>query len=188
MRRRTSKCSPTQLRDRPDWPGYPGQVGRPVPFLLSVLFVIDMDSPAFDPARLRLTASDLPISKSKTTRKLPRHRGGEWFLKGPIPGSWLAQAAALNVRALRLALAIWFEAGVSGHATVRLSAETLRRFSVPKDGCRKGLSELCAAGLISVVPKAGSRPKITIQDVCSSTTDRLPAATIIGANRDGFEA
>jgi len=86
-----------------------------------------------------------------------------------------------------MALAIWFEAGVSGRATVRLSAETLRRFSVPKDGCRKGLAEIQAAGLIVVLPKPGSRPAITIQDVRSSSTD--PGSVVInGANPNGAEA
>ena len=126
-----------------------------------------MDPQTLDPSRLKLTASNTPAAKPKLARKPPRHRAGEWFLKGPIPGSWLSRAAALNVRALRLALAIWFEAGVRRKRTVRLSAETLRRFAVPRDGCRKGLLELRAAGLVSIVQKTGCRPEITIEDATS---------------------
>lgn len=124
-----------------------------------------MDDSSLDVIRLRLPSGNAKLTTRKSATKPPRHRSGEWFLKGPIPGSWLELAAALNIRALRVALALWFEAGMSKKRTVRLPAKTLRRFSVPKDGSRKGLAELRKAGLITITQSPGRRPAITIVEV-----------------------
>jgi len=115
-----------------------------------------------DPKRLSLAASKTKLSApAKRSPKPPRRRGGEWFIRA-IPGDWIAAACALGGRALRLALAIWCEAGMKRTNTVRLTAEMERRFSVCRAG--RGLAALERAGLIRVARRKGSRPQITIQD------------------------
>jgi hypothetical protein len=53
---------------------------------------------AFDePARLSLP---VPPPAAGLTRRPPRHRRGERFLKGPIPWPWISAAAALPGKAL----------------------------------------------------------------------------------------
>jgi hypothetical protein len=144
--------------------GTPAKLADPSHSYYLFFLYMNMDPLTLDLSRLRLPSDSLPLAVSKRPRRPPRHRRGEWFLKGPIPGSWLGPAAALNARALRLALAIWFEAGVTGQRTIRLSAETLRRFCVPPDGCRKGLAQLTAAGLVSTTSRPGARPLITLEN------------------------
>src|SRR5262245_58445625 len=115
-----------------------------------------------DPARFRLSASPVKLTESPKTRAAPRHCGGEWFLKGPIPGYWLSSATALGYIAVKVALALWCESGMRRSQTVRLSAEMQRRFSICPNTCHRGLEKLCDAGLVSVVQLPGRRPEITI--------------------------
>src|SRR6516164_7017077 len=44
----------------------------------------------------------------------PRHGKGEWFLKGPVPWTWLEVAARQPGKALALGLSIWRELGRRG--------------------------------------------------------------------------
>jgi hypothetical protein len=117
-----------------------------------------------DPRRLSLAASSTKLTGELKRAITPRHARGEWFLKGPIPGNWLSQATALGCRALRVALAIWCEAGMRGRRTVQLSAEMQRRFSICARTCKLGVSALRSAGLVSVKHKPGRRPEITIEE------------------------
>ena len=54
-----------------------------------------------------------------TPKRPPRHKVGEWFLKGPIPGEWLHRAAKLPGRALHVARALWYLAGVEKSQQVK---------------------------------------------------------------------
>jgi hypothetical protein len=94
------------------------------------------------------------------------------FLKGPIPGGWIAGAAAVGGRALKVAIAIWCEAGMRRARTVRLSAKMQRRFSICPGTCKRALGELRGAGLISVDQQSGRRPQITIQDAPAEFTHK----------------
>jgi hypothetical protein len=122
-----------------------------------------------DPTRLRLSGSKVKLTAKASKKRVPRHRGGEWFLRGPIPGNWLTLAASLNVRALRVALAIWCEAGMRRASTVRLTLPMRERFSVARLG--RGLSVLERAGLVKVKRRKGCLPEITILEGKPCTTN-----------------
>ena len=48
-----------------------------------------------------------------TTTRPPRHKAGEWFVKGPIPGEWLRLAALEPGKTLHVAMALWYMAGLT---------------------------------------------------------------------------
>ena len=101
-----------------------------------------------------------------TPQKPPRHKPGEWFLKGPIPGSWLvgvfASPARTLGRALRVGLALWFLAGLKGSGIVKPTWKTWERFGLSPDAGRRGLATLERAGLVTVDRHPGSCPVVTI--------------------------
>lgn len=117
-----------------------------------------MDSLAI--SRLRQAVSEVKFTPQPNERRFPKPRHGEWFLRGPIPGSWLSSAASLNVRALRVALAIWCEVGMRKSVTIRLTAAMRNRFSIGRPG--PGLRDLEGAGLVSVDRPPGRLPRITV--------------------------
>jgi len=121
-----------------------------------------MDTPQIDPERLSLKASKIPLTAPVRRQRPARPRAGEWFIKGPIPGPWIARAAVLGGRALKVALAICCEAGMKRTRTVRLSAETLRRFSLRPQGTRRALAALARAGLVTINQEPGRKPMITM--------------------------
>jgi hypothetical protein len=132
-----------------------------------------MDPSPIDPSRLAIDATKTRITApSVSRRRPPRPQSGEWFLKGPIPGGWIARAAAVGGRALKVAIAIWCEAGMKRARTVRLSAEMQSRFSICPGTCKRALGELQGAGLINVDQQSGRRPQITIQDAPAEFTHK----------------
>lgn len=123
--------------------------------------------PPLDLERFRVPATS-PASKPK---RLPRHRKGEWFLKGPIPGEWINRAASLSGKALHVALAAWHEGEMKKSRTVKLTAGLLRLFGVKPTAARRGLAALKAAGLVVVEQRRGCSPLVTILE---SGTGREP--------------
>ena len=116
-----------------------------------------------DRYRLPPTAVQLPPKRAQ----LPRHKKGEEFVKGPIPLTWLSKACRLRGKALAIAMALWFKAGVQRNVpTVVLSSTLLKRFGVTnrKSGYR-GLALLEAAGLVEVERHRGRCPRVTIREV-----------------------
>lgn len=85
------------------------------------------------------------------------------FLKGPIPLDWLDAAAALPGKALHVALAIWWLAGMQqGSNPVKITRSALSRFHVCDDAANDALKRLEAAGLISVSRRPGCRHEVRI--------------------------
>jgi|SRR5262245_16479037 len=121
------------------------------------------DSFLNDLDRLRLPEGQT-ASAGRTCRiRPPRHRAGERFLKGPIPWPWLCRAARLPGRALHVALAVWYLAGVHRSASVHLSLSCLaRELGVLRDSARRGLEELEQAGLVQVARHASRRSEVTL--------------------------
>jgi hypothetical protein len=128
---------------------------------------IDMTlvDPALDLDRFRLR----PAAKPKATKKRrpPRHKGNEWFLKGPIPGAWLTLAARLPGRALHVALALWYLAGLKKTREVKPTGNTWERFGVSPDAAYRGLRALEAAGLVWVDRRRGRCPLVKILEAPS---------------------
>jgi hypothetical protein len=101
----------------------------------------------------------------KPKPKLPRHRPGEKFLKGPIPLSWLTRAANLRGKAVHVALALWFQAGVERSATIKLNLSRLQAFGVERSAGSRALTMLAACRLVVVRQRPGCAPIVTILDV-----------------------
>ena len=94
-------------------------------------------------------------------RRLPHHRPGELFVKGPIPWAWLTQAARLPGKALHVAIVIWFLAGMRRKREILMASKYLELAGVKRHSAYRGLQHLEAAGLISVERRRGRSPVIT---------------------------
>jgi hypothetical protein len=109
---------------------------------------------------------DSPPSGEKhpLSGKLPRHKLGEKFLKGPIPLLWLEGAARLPGKALHVALQLWFWAGIKRSRVIKLPSSNLLKFGVNRHAGYRGLNALERAGLVSVIRKCGRKPVVTLLD------------------------
>jgi hypothetical protein len=130
-------------------------------FLYYLLLTIDMRPPDLDQFRAPKSGTLQP----KTSKRPPRHRAGGWFLKGPIPGDWLQQAAKLPGKTLHVALALWYAAGRSNQRTVKLTHEVLALFGVDRHAGRRAVDRMAAVGLVSADCKRGRCPIVTLQEV-----------------------
>lgn len=100
-------------------------------------------------------------------RRLPRHRPGEAFLKGPIPWDWLQAAMELPGRALHVALLLWKEAGCLYRRTVRFRLSGAVPFCGSVYSARRGVRALEAAGLVSISRLPGRSLEVTLLE-CSA--------------------
>ncbi len=104
----------------------------------------------------------------KVVKKLPRHKAGGKFLKGPIPRKWLEEAAKLPGKALHVAIELWFWAGIVGPCGIRLKATNLMGLGVKRHAGYRAINKLEAAGLISVTRIAGRKLVIDLNDISSA--------------------
>lgn len=98
-------------------------------------------------------------------KKVRRHKPGMNFLRGPIPLDWLTRATSLQGRALHVALALWFLAGVRKTWSVPLSNETAELFGVQRYAKYRALTALERAGLVTIQKKQGRSPIVTLLDI-----------------------
>jgi hypothetical protein len=98
------------------------------------------------------------------TSKPPRHKQGEKFLRGPVPYTWITTAARLPGKALHVAIAMWFQAGLNDNRTVKLSPKILRDLGIERRTGYRALKALEGAGLISIERQVGSAPQVTLLD------------------------
>lgn len=94
--------------------------------------------------------------------KLPRHKSGDHFLKGPIPLVWLEAAARLPGKSLHAGIALWYAAGLTNCASVPLSNISGFRFGLDRNAKYRALGWLESAGLVTVERKLGRAPVVTI--------------------------
>lgn len=121
-----------------------------------------------DPEQLRLS-SDL-TAPPKPTRRPPRHKAGEKFLKGPIPWNWMERAMGLPGKALHVAILLWRGAGWRKSRTVRLCLRGELPPGLNRWNARRGLTELENSGLVAILRKPGRGLEVTLLDV-SATVD-----------------
>jgi len=128
-------------------------------------------STSFDIARLRLHG--IPSGGAMPVRSaVPRHRQGDYFLKGPIPWAWLSAAMALPGKALHVGLNLWLLAGMCKSATVSLSLSSCERFGVSRYAARRGLKKLMQAGLVAAELTRGRKARVTILDATILVSDQ----------------
>src|SRR5262249_42923622 len=97
-------------------------------------------------------------------RRLPRHRKGELFLKGPIPRDWYLLAGGLPGKAAVLGEELWHQAFLDeGYRTFKLKLKKLPSY-LNKQTRQRALRVLELAGLISIEHHPGQSLLITIND------------------------
>jgi hypothetical protein len=111
------------------------------------------------------------ITRPKRVKRPPRHGGGQWFIKGPIPLDWLAMAAKLPGKTLATGLALWFESGRTKDRSIRVTSSLLKLFAVGRHAGRRALRRLADAGLVSLKGKLGHCPVAFIQDTENRSTE-----------------
>jgi hypothetical protein len=117
---------------------------------------------SFDVDQLRLR--DRQTTPVRPSRRPPRHKTGERFLKGPIPWRWIERAMALPGKALHVALLLWHEAGCRNQRTVRLRLRAGLPAGMNAWSARRGLRALEAAGLVTVSRHPGKALDVTLND------------------------
>ena len=122
-----------------------------------------MDS--WDPQQFALPKGQRWNGEVPPSSKPPRHKGGELFIKGPVPLVWLGQASSLSCGALRVGLVLWFEAGCRRSRTVTMGPALLAKLGIPRNTGQRGLAALESAGLVSVERHRGRCPVVTILGV-----------------------
>ena len=118
----------------------------------------------FDPDAFRGPEMDLKELQKRPSKRPPRHRQGEKFLKGPIPSEWLSQACRLPGKAVAIALLLWREAGCRDCRTVRFRLGAAVEWGIHRATARRGLRALAAAGLVTMSYLPGRALEVTIND------------------------
>ncbi len=101
---------------------------------------------------------------AESTQTFDKPRSGRTYFKGAMPLAWFTTASPLPGKALAVGVALWFRAGLTKSATVKMSGKLLRHFDIKRDAGRRGLFALERAGLVSVDRGPGRCPKVTIQE------------------------
>jgi hypothetical protein len=96
------------------------------------------------------------------------------FLKGPIPWSWIAAAAALPGQALLVGLCVWRLAGATKSQTVSFGNSDLKPLGIDRAAKSRALDALRTAGLIAVVRRRGRFPTVTLPDARVYPRKRSP--------------
>jgi hypothetical protein len=114
-----------------------------------------------------------PIPEFTASRKrLPRHRRGESFLKGPIPFGWISSACRLDGAGFAIVMAYRFLAKRLGLSRgrrwgIRDIAEGLQ---ISDDSARRGLHAAERVRLVSVSREPGCKLTITILEFVGPDT------------------
>jgi hypothetical protein len=111
------------------------------------------------PGLAALSVGDKPLLFARK-----QHSSRHAFIRGPIPLNWIARAAKLGAPALRVALALWYQKGLLGGRTVKLTTKCVNRFGVGPRAKLRALKTLEKARLISVLRRPGANPHVTIVD------------------------
>jgi len=119
---------------------------------------------AFAVDALQAPAVDLAALARQPSRRPPRHRQGDQFLKGPIPWLWLEQAFRLPGKALHVALLLWKEAGCRRSRTVWLCLSGQMPAGLNEQSARRGVRQLAAAGLVTIRYRPGCGLEVTLND------------------------
>ena len=84
------------------------------------------------------------------------------FIKGPLPLPWLQRAAALPGKAFHVAVGLWYVSGLCRSDTFSFKRSVAADFGVSPDATYDALTNLEAAGLVSVARHRGRSPTVTI--------------------------
>jgi hypothetical protein len=96
------------------------------------------------------------------TKEFIESKPKELFLKGPIPMTWLSQAAKLPGKVMNLSIAIWWLHGMKKAPAFKLTSKSFRLLNISRDAVSDGLKRLEGLGLITIIKRSGKTPLITI--------------------------
>lgn len=111
---------------------------------------------------LRIDASGKRYRFNQITGSMEDVPFKELFLKGPISMDWLSRAAALPGKALHLAIAIQWLAGMAKTSVFVLTRKALALFDVGPDAKADALKRLENQGLIRVERCPGKRHRVEV--------------------------
>ncbi len=117
----------------------------------------------WDLDQLRLPADR--VGNPKSSRRPPRHRPGDPFIKGPIPYGWIASACRLPAAGLRVAMACRFlccRFRVGNRWGLDAIAKGLR---ISGPSTRRGLHSAELAGLLAVEREPGCKLAVSVLDL-----------------------
>ena len=129
------------------------------------------------PPIVQLRLADRPVAPPQP--RAPSKR--PFFLKGPVPLSWLERAARLPGRSLVVAVIVWFLAGLNRTGTVRVTSQWTERFGLDRHALYRALRWLEAEGLVTVKRRPGSCPEVTVIGwgrASSADEGRTPASRV----------
>lgn len=116
-----------------------------------------MDATERVPERL----SEVSMERHRTQRV--RHQ--REYIKGPIPVDWVRRVLQLSTKAIAVALALVYKAGVSkSKKDLPMTPRLLERFGVCRRTGRWGLRILEEHKLVTVERRCGRSPRVTILD------------------------
>jgi hypothetical protein len=120
------------------------------------------DGDEFDPGRWE--AADGAAPMPGTTKRPPRPRRTERFLRGPVPWRWLQRAMALPGKALAVGLILWHLRGMAGRRTVTFCLARAAADGIPTTTARRAVRALERAGLVAICRKPGRGLEVTLLD------------------------
>lgn len=123
-----------------------------------------MDDSTFDPEQFRQGPELITAARPTRTARRPPADDVR-YLRGPIPLPWLTAAGRLPTRALQVAVALAFLAGVERtRVALKVSPKLLTEFGLNRFARYRALKDLERAGLITVVTRAPGRcPVVTLR-------------------------
>jgi hypothetical protein len=112
--------------------------------------------------------ADVPVKRLKFSSATGQYSAVERnatkpFLRGPVSMEWLSAASSLPGKALQVALAIQWVAGMSAGRPFKLTGKALAMVHISVDAATDGVNRLEAAGLIALTRKPGQRPTIQLR-------------------------
>jgi DNA-binding MarR family transcriptional regulator len=106
---------------------------------------------------------------------LTRMRTNEgFFLKGPVPWTWLSQAARASGRALQVGIALWLQRGMRRSDRVTLPTARLTELGLDRYAVARALTRLEAAGLVTISRRRGRKAVVTILSAAADPVGRVP--------------
>jgi hypothetical protein len=106
--------------------------------------------------------ADIPTTIVNVSSRPIAKKAMVHFLRGPIPLPWLQRAASLPGKAYTLGSILWWFKGMNPTRPIKVTAKSLRNFSLSESAYLDGLKRLEEVGLVSVTRKKGQRALIEI--------------------------
>jgi hypothetical protein len=94
-------------------------------------------------------------------KKIPRHRRGETFIKGPIPYAWITSACRLPGSGLAVTMIYLFLDGRFRCPSQWGLEQLAKELHLAERSVRRGLHAAEKVGLLSVIRKPGCKPEVS---------------------------